>query len=228
MLSRSVVSNSFVTPWAVAHQAPLSMGLSRQEYWSGLLFPSSGKNTGVDCCFLTGKNTGVDCCFLLQGMFPIQGSNLRLLHWQTGSLPLSHLLLLLLRHFSRVWLCATPQTAAHQAPQPLGFSRQEHWSGLPFPSPIHESEKWKWSRSVVSDPQRPHGLQLSRLLRPWDLPGKTTGVGFHCLLCRFPVTSYKIQWWFTGIGCVIWLFSVARCTVRASWELLSLRSWRLH
>ena len=32
----------FVTPWAVAHQAPLSMGFSRQEYWSGLLFPSSG------------------------------------------------------------------------------------------------------------------------------------------------------------------------------------------
>ena len=27
----------------------------------------------------------------------------------------------------------------------LGFSRQEHWSGLPFPSPMHESEKWKWS-----------------------------------------------------------------------------------
>ena len=34
---------------------------------------------------------------------------------------------------------------------PLGFSRQEHWSRLPFPSPMHESEKWKWSRSVVSD-----------------------------------------------------------------------------
>ena len=38
----------------------------------------------------------------------------------------------------------------------LGFSRQEHWSGLPFPSPIHESEKGKWSRSVVSDTVRPH------------------------------------------------------------------------
>ena len=38
--------------------------------------------------------------------------------------------------FSRVRLCATPQTADHQAPPPLGFSRQEHWSGLPFPSPI--------------------------------------------------------------------------------------------
>ena len=33
----------------------------------------------------------------------------------------------------------------------LGFSRQEHWSGLPFPSPMHESEKWKWSRSLVSN-----------------------------------------------------------------------------
>ena len=39
--------------------------------------------------------------------------------------------------------CVTPETAAHQAPLSLGFSRQEHWSGLPFPSPIHESEKWK-------------------------------------------------------------------------------------
>ena len=46
------------------------------------------------------------------------------------------LLLLLLSHFSRVWLCATPETAAHQAPPSLGFSRQEHWSGLPFPSPV--------------------------------------------------------------------------------------------
>ena len=51
------------------------------------------------------------------------------------------LLLLLLSRFSRVRLCATPKTAAHQAPPSLGFSRQEHWSGLPFPSPMHESEK---------------------------------------------------------------------------------------
>ena len=50
-------------------------------------------------------------------------------------------LLLLLSHFSCVRLCATPQTAAHQAPPSLGFSRQEHWSGVPFPSPMHESEK---------------------------------------------------------------------------------------
>ena len=50
-------------------------------------------------------------------------------------------LLLLLSGFSRVRLCATPQTAAHQTPPSLGVFRQEHWSGLPFPSPMHESEK---------------------------------------------------------------------------------------
>ena len=50
-------------------------------------------------------------------------------------------MLLLLSRFSRVRLCAIPETAAHQAPPSLGFSRQEHWSGLPFPSPMHESEK---------------------------------------------------------------------------------------
>ena len=77
------------------------------------------------------------------------------------------LLLLLLSRFSRVRLCATPQTAAHQAPPSLGYSRQEHWSGLPFPSPMHES-----------------GLQPTRLLRPWDFPGKSTGVGCHYPLQR--------------------------------------------
>ena len=59
----------------------------------------------------------------------------------------------------------------------LGFCRQEHWSGLPFPSPMHESEKWKGSSSVMYHPQRPHGLQPSRPLHPWDFPGKSTGVG---------------------------------------------------
>ena len=50
------------------------------------------------------------------------------------------LLLLLLSRFSRVQLYATPETAAHQAPPSLGFSKQGYWSGLPFPSPMHESE----------------------------------------------------------------------------------------
>ena len=85
----------------------------------------------------------------------------------------------------------TPETAAHQAPPSLGFSRQEHWSGLPFPSPVHESEKWKWSLSVVSNSSRPHGLQPTRLLYPWDFPGKSTGVGRHCILLELTVLLLK-------------------------------------
>ena len=53
------------------------------------------------------------------------------------------LLLLLLSHFSRVRLCATPWTAAHQAPPSMGVSRQEYWSWLPLPSPCPFLFKFK-------------------------------------------------------------------------------------
>ena len=104
--------------------------------------------------------------------------------------------------------------AANQAPPSLGFSRQEHWSGLPFPFPMHESEKWKWSHSVMSDSSQPHGLQPTKLLRPWDFPGKSTGVGCQCLLqeSREEVANWKTvslvrwykwvrpAWWKRGKG----------------------------
>ena len=55
-------------------------------------------------------------------------------------------LLLLLSHFSYVRCCVTPQTAAHQASPSLGFSRQEYWSGLPVPSPMHACMLSRFSR----------------------------------------------------------------------------------
>ena len=61
-----------------------------------------------------GKNTGVGCHFLFQ--------------WHAG----------MLSHFSRVRLGATPWTAAHHTSLSPEFSRQEYWSGLPFPSPIKQ------------------------------------------------------------------------------------------
>ena len=137
--------------------------------------------------------------------------------------------LLLLSHFSRVRVCATPQMAAHQAPPSLGFSRQEHWSGLPFLFPMHESEKWKWSRSVVSDPQRPHGLQPSRLLRSWDFPGKSTGVGCHCLIRVSSLPVYKsgqregfVGWKAGDLGkaraeCVFLLTKFYKALLEAAW-----------
>ena len=80
------------------------------------------------------------------------------------------LLLLLLSRFSCVQLCATPQTAVYQALPSLGFSRQEHWSGLPFPSPMRESEV-ALSCPTLSDPMNcslpgssVHGIFQARVL----------------------------------------------------------------
>ena len=64
---------------------------------------------------------------------------------------MTNLLLLLLSCFSRVRLCATPWTSAYQASPSMGFSKQEHWSGLPFPSPMRESE-FAQSCPTLSDP----------------------------------------------------------------------------
>ena len=65
ILSHFFMSDSFASPWTVVHQVPLSKGFPRQAYQSGQ-------------------------SFLLQGSFLTQGLNLCLLHWQAGSLPLSH------------------------------------------------------------------------------------------------------------------------------------------
>ena len=120
-----------------------------------------------------------------------------------------------------------PQTAAHQAPPSLGFSRQEHRSGLPFPSPMQESEKWKWSRSVMSDPQQSHGLQLSRLLHPWDFPGKSTGVRCHCLLPRQYIKKqrhhfgdkgpYSQRYGFSSSHVWMWELDCRECWVLKNW-----------
>ena len=54
-------------------------------------------------------------------------------------------------------------------------ARTLEWVAISFSNAL--SEKWKWSRSVVSDSVQPHGLPPTRLLCPWDFPGKSTGVG---------------------------------------------------
>ena len=93
LLFHQVVSNSSVTSWTAAHQAPLSMGFFKQ-------------------------NTRVGCHFLLQGIFLTQGSNphlLGLLHWQVDSLPLHHLESLAGRS-----KCVLPRCSAGQSD--LGFN----------------------------------------------------------------------------------------------------------
>ena len=69
--------------------------------------------------------------------FPIHSCYMSAISGSYDKYMFTLMLLLLLSHFSHVRLCATPQTAAHQAPLSLGFSKQEYWSGVPFPSLIH-------------------------------------------------------------------------------------------
>ena len=88
----------------------------------------------------------------------------------------------LLSHFSRVQLSVTPWTMARQDPLSMGFSRQEYWSGLPFPSSVikYEVSEVK-SLSHIRLFETPWTVAY-QLLRPWDFPGKSTGVGCHFLL----------------------------------------------
>ena len=87
--------------------------------------------------------------------------------------------------------------AAHQAPVPgILQARTLEWVAISFSN----AWKWKWSCSVVSDSSRPHGLQPTRPLCPWDFPGKSTGVGCHCLLhcsclvmCVFEVCPLQLN-----------------------------------
>ena len=90
--------------------------------------------------------------------------------------------------FSHVWLCATSYTTAYQAPPSLGFSRQEHWSGLPLPSPRGSGDRRKWLNCVHLERVRAQsgtrpGLECSW---PWQW-GRACG---H---------NRVIQAWLTGI-----------------------------
>ena len=106
MFSCEVVFVSFMTPRTVAGQAPLSIRFPRQNNRSGLPFPSPEDLS----------NPGIKSVSpaLAGGFFTTKGE---------------------VKSLSRVRLFATPWTVAYQAPLSMGFSRQEYWSGLPFPSP---------------------------------------------------------------------------------------------
>ena len=108
-----VKSWTWLSDWT--SQDALTMGFSRQEYWSGLPCPPSGDlpNPGMNLQSLVFP--------ALAGMFFTTGTPWEAL-WCACVL-------------SCVWLSATPWTVARQALLSMGFSRQEHWSALPFPPP---------------------------------------------------------------------------------------------
>ena len=149
----------FANPWTAARQASLSITKSQSlpKLMSiELVLPS---NHLILCLPFSSwpRSLPASGCFPMSQLFA-WGSQSFGVSASASVLPMNTqdwsplgcgMLLLLLSRSSRFQLCATPETAAHQAPLSLGFSRQEHWSGLPFPSPMHESEKWVKSLSSV-------------------------------------------------------------------------------
>ena len=113
------------------------------------------------------------CHALLQGIFLTQGSNLHLLHllhWQAPpgkpDVPESESV-----GRSVVSDAGTPWTVAHQAPLSMGFSRQEYYSGLPFPSPGDLPDPGLEPRSLalqvdslLSEPQGKPNVQIKAIL----------------------------------------------------------------
>ena len=149
-----------MTPWTVAHQAPLSMKFSRQEYCSELPFPSWGNlpDPGIKpvslvspalrmdslLCFAAAAKSLQSCPTLCDpingsppGFFPVPGIlQARILEWVAISCSSAWKWKVKVKSLSRVELLATPRTAAHRAPPSMGFSRQAYWSGVPLPSPL--------------------------------------------------------------------------------------------
>ena len=150
----------FVTSWTIAHQAPLSIGFSRQQYWSELSFPLPGESSKprdlicisyllywqVDFVSLAppaaaSAKSLQSCptlCDTIDGSSP--GSPVprilqaRTLEWVAISFSNSWKWKVKGKSLSHVWLFATPWTTAYQAPLYMGFFRQEYWSGVPLPS----------------------------------------------------------------------------------------------
>ena len=122
---------TLVTLWTVACQAPLSLGFSRQEYWSGLPCPPAGDLPDPGIKPASPMSPAVAGSFFTTS----STSRQRLLSRSQGQR--SGISFVVIQSFSWVRLLATPWTGASQAPLSTGFSRQEYCSGLPFPPPGH-------------------------------------------------------------------------------------------
>ena len=146
-VSRSVMSNS-ATPWTVARQAPLSIGFSRQAYWSGLPFPAAEDlpNPGIQPGSPASTHRPPASPEILNGRPHSLGYD---------AVPCV---------LSRVRLSLTPWTVAHQAPLSMGFPRQAYWSGLPFPPP--------WD---LPDPGMEPASPVSPVLQAGSLPAEPSG-----------------------------------------------------
>ena len=131
----------------------------------------------------TGPITAIGCVFVLSidsllGVTYFCGLTSRSIFCIGGSLNIImklyiyiciYISICLLSGFSHVWFFVTPWTVVHKAPLSMEFSRQEHWSGLPFPSPAH----WHVPPQIPLSPE----LQWWTHHLPWSQGGLLLSTG---------------------------------------------------
>ena len=125
----------FATLWTVAYQAPPSMGFSRQGYWSGLPFPSPTDKIDLNIKKITRDKEGH--YRMIKGSIQEERhNNCKYLCMQHRSASINKTNTVAAAAAKSLQSCPTLcDPIDGQAPLSLGFSRQGHWSGLPFPSP---------------------------------------------------------------------------------------------
>ena len=86
----------FATPWTLAHQAPVSMGFSRQEYWSGLPFPSPGLSSRLrdQTCVSSISCTGRQILYHWEARWETRGKRTHPEWWHPWSLDLPNIMML--------------------------------------------------------------------------------------------------------------------------------------
>ena len=92
------------------------------------------------------------------------------------------------KSLSRVWLLATPWTAARQAPPSMGFSRQEYWSGVPLPSPgrLNNCNSFSYRAALPPDSSKQSSRQQATLMVRAGTLDKTYSPTQLCAFPTFP------------------------------------------
>ena len=124
----------------------------------------------------------------MESLFLTRDQALSLWSGSTDSKTLDYQRTTLVKSLSHVRLFVTPWTVAYQAPPSMGFSKQEYWSGLPFPYP----EDLPDPEIAPGSPRLQADALTSEPPQPWDSPGKNTGLVCHFLLQCIKVKSESV------------------------------------
>ena len=174
-----------------AHQAPPSLGFSRQEHWSGLPFPSP-MHESEKWKKLLSRVLLLATPWTAAYQAPPSLGFSRQEYWSRLPFPSPmHESEKWKKLLSCVWLLATPWTATYQAPPSMGFSRQEYWSGMPLPSLVTDEQRCKNPQQNFSKQNSETHQKLIHHEQVWFTSGMQE---FSQFLMEWVAISFSNAW----------------------------------